>query len=139
MNIKRDKELEFLAKEAGKTSKEVETIILNQLLQNDIIQDNPDLWGCTLFDSIECDVPVSDVVSIIKATGISVVRSEHWDALVNWVFFGKGDCPVCGGEMEVTDGDYKCCGGDGYLTPYEYEPIWEERQCSNCGHIEINY
>lgn len=136
MNIKRDKELEILAKEAGKTAKEVETIILNQLLQNDIIQDNPDLWGCTLFDSIERDVAVSDVVNIIKATGISVVCSSHLETFLNLVLIGNGDCPVCGGEMEVTDGDYKICSGDGYLTPHEYEPIFEERTCKHCGHVE---
>lgn len=101
-----------------------------------MIQDDPKFWGCTLFDSIERDVPVSDVVGIIKATGISVVRSEHLYAFLKLVLVGKGDYPVCGGEMEVTDADYKCCGGDGYLTPYEYEPIFEEKTCKHCGHVE---
>lgn len=136
MNIRKDKELNILAKAAGKKATEVETIIVNQLIQKEMIQDDPEFWGCTLFDSIERDVPVSDVVGIIKATGISVVRSEHLDAFLNLVLVGKGDCPVCGGEMEVTDADYKCCGGDGYLTPYEYEPIFEEKTCKHCGHVE---
>lgn len=39
---------------------------------------------------------------------------------------GNDDCPECGGEMEVTDGEYKQTGGDGYLTPPEYTAIWEE-------------
>ena len=136
MNIRKDKELNILAKAAGKKATEVETIIVNQLIQKEMIQDDPKFWGCTLFDSIERDVPVSDVVGIIKATGISVVRSEHWDAFVNLVLVGKGDCPVCGGEMEVTDGEYKQTGGDGYITPYEYTPICEERTCKHCGHVE---
>lgn len=101
-----------------------------------MIQDDPEFWGCTLFDSIERDIPVSEVVGIIKATGISVVRSEHLDAFLNLVLVGKGDCPICGGEMEITDGDYKVCGGDGYLTPHEYEPTFEERTCKHCGHVE---
>lgn len=29
--------------------------------------------------------------------------------------------------MEVTDGEYKQTGGDGYLTPPEYTAIWEEK------------
>ena len=72
MNIRKDKELNILAKAAGKKATEVETIIVNQLIQKEMIQDDPEFWGCTLFDSIERDVPVSDVVGIIKATGISV-------------------------------------------------------------------
>ena len=136
MNIRKDKELNILAKASGKKATEVETIIVNQLIQKEMIQDDPEFWGCTLFDSIERNVPASDVVGIIKSTGISVVRSEHLDAFLNLVLVGKGDCPVCGGEMEVTDADYKCCGGDGYLTPYEYEPIFEEKTCKHCGHVE---
>ena len=51
---------------------------------------------------------------------------------------GDEDCPECGGEMEVTDGDYKQTGGDGYLTPPEYTAIWEETTCTHCGHKESN-
>lgn len=103
-----------------------------------MIQDDPEFWGCTLFDISNGDVTVSDVVGIIKATGISVVRSEHLDAFLNLVLVGKGNCPDCGGEMEVTDGEYKQTGGDGYITPCEYTPIWEERTCKHCGHVESN-
>nr|DAM40930.1 MAG TPA: Transcription factor S-II (TFIIS) [Herelleviridae sp.] len=38
--------------------------------------------------------------------------------------------------MEVTDGEYKQTGGDGYLTPPEYTAIWEEKTCTHCGHKE---
>lgn len=51
---------------------------------------------------------------------------------------GDDDCPECGGEMEVTDGEYRRTGGDGYLTPPEYSPIWEEKTCRNCGYKESN-
>ena len=51
---------------------------------------------------------------------------------------GNEDCPECGGEREVTDGEYKQTGGDGYLTPPEYSPIWEEKTCRNCGYKESN-
>lgn len=136
MNIRKDKELNILAKAAGKKATEVETIIVNELIQRDMIQDVSEYWGCTLFESIERDVAVSDVIGIIKATGISVVRSEHLDAFLNLVLVGKGDCPICGGKMEITDVDYKVCAGDGYITPYEEEPIYEEKTCKHCGHKE---
>lgn len=51
---------------------------------------------------------------------------------------GNGDCPECGGDMEVTDGEYRRTGGDGYITPPEYSPIWEEKTCRNCGYKESN-
>lgn len=133
MNIRKDKSLNILAKAAGKNITEVETIIVNQLIQNGIIQDEPDYWGYNLLDCIECDVAVTDIVTIINATGISVVRSEHVEALFSLILIGNGECPECGGEMEVVDGEYKCCGGDGYITPLEYMPLWEEKQCCNCG------
>ena len=57
---------------------------------------------------------------------------------VECVLIGDDDCPECGGEMEVTDGEYRRTGGDGYLTPPEYSPIWEEKTCRNCGYKESN-
>lgn len=57
---------------------------------------------------------------------------------IECILIGDDDCPECGGEMEVTDGEYKQTGGDGYLTPPEYTPIWEEKTCRHCGHKENN-
>ena len=39
MNIRKDKELNILAKAAGKKATEVETIIVNKVIQSDMIQD----------------------------------------------------------------------------------------------------
>lgn len=124
----------FLAKEAGKTEKEISKTIVSELVKNEMVYDEPESWGCNVFDCIDKDILISDVVNIIRKTGIKVVKSKHLDAFLALVFMGCGDCPECGGEMEVVDGEYRCCGGDGYLTPYEYEPIWEEKQCNNCGY-----
>ena len=134
MIVRQSNELSFLAKEAGKTEKEISKTIVSELVKNEMVYDEPESWGCNVFDCIDKDILVSDVVNIIRKTGIKVVKSKHLDAFLALVFMGCGDCPECGGEMEVVDGEYKCCGGDGYLTPYEYEPIWEEKQCNNCGY-----
>lgn len=136
MYIRESNELKSLATAAGKKAAEVEKIIVSELIKHEMIYDDPENWGCTIFDCINHDVAVSEVVKIIKATGIDVVKSKHLDAFLALVLIGGGDCPECGGEMEVTDGDYRCCGGDGYLTPYEYEAIWEEKTCKHCGHTE---
>lgn len=134
MIVRQSNELSFLAKEAGKTEKEISKTIVSELVKNEMVYDEPESWGCNVFDCIDKDVLVSDVVNVIRKTGIKVVKSKHLDAFLAFVFMGCGDCPECGGEMEVVDGEYRCCGGDGYLTPYEYEPIWEEKQCNNCGY-----
>lgn len=134
MIVRQSNELSFLAKEAGKTEKEISKTIVSELVKNEMVYDEPESWGCNVFDCINKDISVSDVVNIIRKTGIKVVKSKHLDAFLALVFMGCGDCPECGGEMEVVDGEYRCCGGDGYLTPYEYEPIWEEKQCNNCGY-----
>lgn len=134
MIVRQSNELSFLANEAGKTEKEISKTIVSELVKNEMVYDEPESWGCNVFDCIDKDILVSDVVNIIRKTGIKVVKSKHLDAFLALVFMGFGDCPECGGEMEVVDGEYRCCGGDGYLTPYEYEPIWEEKQCNNCGY-----
>lgn len=136
MNIRKDKELNILAKASGMNEKEVSTIIVNELLKSEMIQDEEENFGFTLFEIIDRYTPVSDVINIITATGISVVRSEHLNAFLSLVLMGNGDCPICGGNMEITDGEYKFSGGDGYITPHEYDPIWEEKTCKICGHKE---
>ena len=103
-----------------------------------MIEETPENWGNTIGDCVERNIYVSEVVEVIKATGLSVVKSNHYDAFVDCVLIGNGDCPECGGEMEVIDGEYRQTGGDGYLTPPEYSPIWEEKTCRNCGYKESN-
>ena len=129
MRIKESEQLKMLATESGKTANQVSETIVTELINKQIIEDISDNWGFPVADCYERDVTVVEI-------GISPVRSVHLDALLECVLIGDDDCPECGGEMEVTDADYKCCGGDGYLTPYEYEPIFEEKSCKHCGHVE---
>ena len=82
----------------------------------------------------------ADTIAVAKR--VDIVRAA--DVYIKRVYFivpdldlmGNDDCPECGGEMEVTDGEYKQTGGDGYITPPEYTAIWEQKTCRNCGHIE---
>lgn len=136
MKIKESEQLKMLATESGKTANQVSETIVTELINKQIIEDISDNWGFPVADCYERDVTVVEMVDVIRAIGISSVRSVHLDALLECVLIGDDDCPECGGEMEVTDADYKCCGGDGYLTPYEYEPIFEEKTCKHCGHVE---
>ncbi len=139
MKIKENKHLNFLATESGKTADEVSEIIVKELISKHIIEDISDNWGYKVSDCYEGDdITIVEIVEVIRAIGIYPVRSPHLNGLLNCVLIGDFDCPECGGEMEVIDGDYRCIGGDGYLTPFEYKPIWEEKKCCHCGYTECN-
>ncbi len=138
MRVKESKELKELATLSGKTAKQVSETVVTELIKRKIIEDIPDNWGLPVSECYERDVTVAEFAGVIRSIGITVVRSEHLDALLECVLIGGGDCPECGGEMEVTDGEYKQTGGDGYLTPPEYTALWEEKTCTHCGHTESN-
>ena len=138
MKIKESEQLNVLATASGKTANQVSDIIVSELIKRQMIEETPENWGATIGDCVKRDIYVSEVVEVIRATGLSVVKSNHYDAFVECVLIGNGDCPECGGDMEVTDGESKCTGGDGYNTPYEYTPIWEEKTCTHCGYVESN-
>lgn len=138
MKIKESEQLKMLATESGKTANQVSETIVTELINKQIIEDISDNWGFPVADCYERDVTVVEMVDVIRAIGISPVRSVHLNALLECVLIGDDDCPECGGEMEVTDGEYRRTGGDGYLTPPEYSPIWEEKTCRNCGYKESN-
>lgn len=138
MRVKESKELNELATLSGKPAKQVSDIIVSELLNNKIIEDIPDNWGCSVFDAISEEITEEQTAqcytSISVALGVYV--KKVFAIIPDLDLVGNGDCPECGGDMEVTDADYKCCGDDGYLTPYEYEPIFEEKTCKHCGHVE---
>jgi hypothetical protein len=47
------------------------------------------------------------------------------------VLFGEGDCPNCGGDLEIIDGDYKQIAGD-YFEPAEFKTLSEAKKCKHC-------
>lgn len=140
MKVKESKELNELATLSGKPAKQVSDIIVSELLNNKVIEDIPDNWGCSVFDAISEETTEEQTAqcytSISEALGVYI--KKVFAIIPDLDLVGNGDCPECGGEMEVTDGEYKQTGGDGYITPPEYTPIREETTCTHCGHKESN-
>lgn len=138
MRIKESELLKELATDSGKTANQVAEIIISELLKNKVIEDNPENWGGSVFDAINEDVTEEQTANcyaaISEALGVYIKRVYF--IVPDLDLMGNDDCPECGGEMEVTDGEYKQTGGDGYITPPEYTAIWEQKTCRNCGHIE---
>ena len=134
MRAKNTNHLQLLATASGKTANEISTIIISELVKRQLIGNSPACWGCTVDECLTKYVTVSQMSQVMTAAGIPA-KSMFLDAIKELVLIGNGDCPECGGEMEVVDGDYKELRGD-YLTPSEYTPIWENKKCVHCGHSD---
>ena len=134
MRAKQTKDLEMLASASGQTANEVSTKIIIELVTRQFMGNSPACWGCTISECLTKGIKVSQINEVMTAAGIPN-KSIYLDILRNLVVIGNGDCPECGGEMEVEDGDYKELRGD-YLSPSEFTPIWEVKKCVRCGHSE---
>lgn len=56
MKIKESDLLNRLATDSGKTANQVAEIIISELLKNKVIEDDPEIWGGSVFDAINEDV-----------------------------------------------------------------------------------
>lgn len=134
MKIAESKELTLLSYETNKSTKETSKAIINELMKRDIIADDTTFYGILLYDCLD-DVAIGEVNNILSEAGIT---RPSVDDVKNFLFLyviGDGDCPECGGEMEVVDGVYETRQAD-YDSEPDSVPIWEERKCSCCGYTE---
>ena len=128
-----------LAQCAGATPGEFTVNLMRALISKNVIADNKDFYGLPFNICWNEDAPITDVVEALHEVGINPVRCEHIDALCDATVFGEYDCPECGGEMEVINGESEIIGGDGYLEPFEHKTTWEEFCCPICGHKHKKY
>jgi len=134
MRAKQTKDLEMLASASGQTANEVSKKIISEFVTRQFMGNSPACWDCTIAECLMPGIKVSEMHEAMTAAGIPN-KSIYLDAIRNLVVIGNGDCPECGGEMEVEDGDYKELPGD-YLSPSEFSPIWESKKCCHCGFSE---
>lgn len=138
MKIYKNDKLEMLAEAAGRSADEVSTILVAELVSAGIVPDGSEAFATTIeshWMDWFCEKTVEEVVGILRKVGIRVVTCHHINALLGLRFMGEGDCPVCGGVMEVMDAKQVCVSGDGYNSPREYETLWEDLCCPHCGHV----
>jgi hypothetical protein len=135
MKIKESDLLNRLATDSGKTANQVAEIIISELLKREIVTDTPDNWGGSVFDAINEDVTEEQTAECFGAISeaLGVYLKRVYSIVPDLDLFGDGDCPFCGGEMEVTDGEYKpeYCG---YDNEPNYRTIWEEKTCPICDY-----
>ena len=135
MTIKHDDNLILIAKLSGKSVEETIKVIVNAINETKLLPDDPDFYGLEISDCVEdltrlyafCNIVALDLLPRAEMTANTALY------VASLTIFGESDCLNCGGEMIITDGEYKMIG-DGVNEPIEKgRPIWEEKTC-RCGH-----
>lgn len=134
MKIAESKELTELSYETNKTTKETSKAIIDELMNKEIISDDMTFYGIQLYDCLD-DVEIGVINNILRCAGIACPSVDDVKNFLSLCVLGDGDCPECGGEMEVVDGVYQTTQAD-YDSEPDSVPIWEERKCSCCGYTE---
>ena len=134
MKIAESKELTELSYEANKATKEVSKAIIDELMKRDIIADDTTFYGILLYDCLD-DVAIGEINNILRDAGVTRPSVDDVKNFLSLYVIGDGDCPECGGEMEVVDGVYETRQSD-YDSEPDSVPIWEERKCNCCGYTE---
>lgn len=99
MILKQDKNLAIIANRAQKDSADVAYILTQGLLNAGLIKDDEEYYGVALKDCVDSSTPVATIVDILKQTGMATVNDTAYDAFVECIVMGDGDCLECGGEM----------------------------------------
>lgn len=123
MRIRGNKYVKALAERLGIS----EDCLFGLILETGIIEDNQDWYGGTLAECLD-EQEAREAIE----TQIGSIGDDEFDCLMQCVIMGDGDCPICGGEMEITD-------EVGY---WDETGIWiaderveVERTCNVCGHV----
>lgn len=134
MKIAESKELTELSYSVNKTTKETSKTIIDELMKKEIIADDTTYYGILLYDCLD-DVAIGEINNILSHVGNYTPSVDDVKNFLSLYVIGDGDCPECGGEMEVVDGVYHTTQAD-YDSEPDSVPIWEERRCSHCGYTE---
>lgn len=134
MKIAESKELTLLSYEVNKSTKKTSKAIIDELMKKEIIADDTTYYGILLYDCLD-DVAIGEINNILSEVGITRPSVDDVKNFLSLYVIGDGDCPECGGEMEVVEGVYETRQAD-YDSEPESVPIWEGRKCSCCGYTE---
>lgn len=132
MTIRESENLKMLAEAAGTDVKRFTRKLEKAIEKIGIGVDDEANWGGTIEDCLFEETLVLDIVEVLHECGISDVRDYHYDAFMSLVIMGDYDCPECGAEMDLVDGEYEY-SGDGYLEERQRVTKWESYICPNCG------
>lgn len=130
MKIKSDENLIYLSNLAGKQPEEISSAIIKWLFSQGVIEDDTDCCNCALDECIPGTMPVCQIVDFLDSLSIS---GEGFNSFLKCTIMGDGDCPECGGEMEIVDTvGYEIPSSD-YDLPPDYIAEYDILRCPICG------
>lgn len=134
MRIKIDENLRIIANRANRPE-EIISIVLATMLENlNLVEGIEENYGEAIKDCAGVDEKeVIAFVEVLHAIGIDNVNDTTFEALCNCIVIGYGDCPDCGGELELIDEKYRTKHiNDPYLEP-ERIVEYQRWRCPICG------
>lgn len=133
MRIYNDRFLRALAKRAQRPYAEVGSIISNYLVEVGAIYCPEYYLNCKVKESIAENTPFLSVAGVFEKIGINKPTCEDFANLMHCTIMGDGECPECGGDCEVIDGEYTSRQAYRDTEP-EITTKWELCKCSYCGY-----
>ncbi len=132
MKIRNDENLQRLAEVAGVAPETMSKRIASNLLKFDDTIDDCNNWQNEIADFIPDDTPICDVAKMLDKCGIKRRTMGTLSAFFHCVLIGDGNCPVCGGDLDVEEIGHYLNDGDSYT-----ERTWVVDEyvhvCYKCG------
>lgn len=134
MKIKNDNNLRRLALRADSTTFEIEEKVLALILQKKWIKDFNDetYFGVALRHVLPASTYVDEIYNALRSLGIDWVLNRDYDSFLDLKLIGDGDCPYCGGRLELSQPIVNANSEVGE----EVEVLGHEYRCTHC-HREV--
>lgn len=132
MRIQKTESAEKLAQMAGTPFSKFSSALGKKLVETELVYDEDTFWGEPLHETMDVDAGISVLHDIIVSVGLEptceVVSLLFRDDII---LMGDGDCPNCGGEMELEDATE--VQTDPYSPPYYINEVYK---CPHCGETK---
>lgn len=132
MRIYKNKQSKELAAKANAQPGKWGESFAESLIKRQIIDDTEENYGRTIHEALNEETPVLEFCKAMEDVGLHNITYKEYTKALGLFLMGDGDCPECGGKMEVTDGEYRTSQFDRDSEP-EVDVIWEEMTCNCCG------
>lgn len=97
------------------------------------IDDEPYNYGSNVMDAIG-KFPIADIVKVLRHyLNLPYISAALFGAFCSLILMGEGNCPECGGSMELHESDGKTIDING--TP-NWIASYRVYRCDCCGHKE---
>lgn len=99
------------------------------------LYDSTDYYGFrneTLMADAEISVKSAGDI-LARYLGVVEIKSELFDAFCGLIVVGDGNCPRCGGNLELYDSDVQKIPSSSYDIPPEYKVTTIYYECPVCG------